>query len=90
VGASEGITTAVRRRGDVRTGSYWPRANGNAERFIQTSLREWAHAKPYASSGERTQAIGPWSDAHNPRRPHAGIAGLTPLARMNNLLGKDT
>jgi transposase InsO family protein len=73
----------------VRTRPYTPRTNGKAERFIQTSLREWAYAKPYASSNERAQAIGPWTDAYNLRRPHSGIAGLTPWARVNNLLGND-
>ena len=74
----------------VRTRPYTPRTNGKAERFIQTSLREWAYARPYASSDERTQAIGPWTDAYNLSRPHAGIAGLTPWARVNNLLGNDS
>jgi transposase InsO family protein len=74
----------------VRTRPYTPRTNGKAERFIQTSLREWAYAKPYASSNERAQAIGPWTDAYNLRRPHSGIAGLTPWARVNNLLGNDS
>ena len=74
----------------VRTRPYTPRTNGKAERFIQTSLREWAYAKPYASSSERTHAIGPWTDAYNLTRPHAGIGGITPWARVNNLLGNDS
>jgi transposase InsO family protein len=74
----------------VRTRPYTPRTNGKAERFIQTSLREWAYARPYSSSAERTQAIGPWTDAYNLHRPHAGIGGLTPWARVNNLLGNDS
>jgi transposase InsO family protein len=74
----------------VRTRPYTPRTNGKAERFIQTSLREWAYAKPYRSSQERTQAIKPWTDSYNLTRPHAGIKGLTPWQRVNNLLGNDT
>jgi transposase InsO family protein len=74
----------------VRTRPYTPRTNGKAERFIQTSLREWAYARSYASSAERTQAIRPWTDAYNLLRPHAGIRGLTPWQRVNNLLGNDT
>lgn len=74
----------------VRTRPYTPRTNGKAERFIQTSLREWAYAKPYACSDERTSAIKPWTDAYNLNRPHAGIGGLTPWQRVNNLLGNDT
>ena len=73
----------------VRTRPYTPRTNGKAERFIQTTLREWAYAKPYRSSAERTQAIKPWTDAYNLSRPHSGIAGLTPWQRVNNLLGND-
>jgi transposase InsO family protein len=74
----------------VRTRPYTPRTNGKAERFIQTSLREWAYAKPYRSSDERTQAIKPWTDAYNLTRPHTGIGGLTPWQRVNNLLGNDS
>ena len=74
----------------VRTRPYTPRTNGKAERFIQTTLREWAYAKPYASSDQRTAAIGPWIDDYNLKRPHAGIKGLTPWVRVNNLLGNDT
>lgn len=73
----------------VRTRPYTPRTNGKAERFIQTTLREWAYAKPYRSSAERTQAIEPWTNAYNLSRPHSGIKGLTPWQRVNNLLGND-
>jgi len=31
----------------IFTRSYTPRTNGKAERFIQTSLREWAYAAVY-------------------------------------------
>lgn len=74
----------------VRTRPYTPRTNGKAERFIQTSLREWAYARPYVSSDQRTAAIGPWTDSYNLTRPHAGIGGLSPWLRVNNLLGNDT
>ncbi|WP_423171314.1 integrase core domain-containing protein, partial [Stenotrophomonas maltophilia] len=37
----------------IRTQPYTPRTNGKAERFIQTSLREWAYAREYASSDQR-------------------------------------
>ena len=74
----------------VRTRPYTPRTNGKAERFIQTSLREWAYARPYASSADRAAAIGPWTHAYNTARPHSAINGLTPWQRVNNLLGNDT
>ena len=73
----------------VRTRPYTPRTNGKAERFIQTSLREWAYVKPYRSSAERAQAIVPWTQAYNLCRPHSAIKGLTPWQRVNNLLGND-
>lgn len=74
----------------VRTRPYTPRTNGKAERFIQTSLREWAYGRPYACSEDRAKAIKPWTDSYNLERPHSGIKGLTPWQRANNLLGNDT
>ena len=74
----------------VRTRPYTPRTNGKAERFIQTTLREWAYARPYASSDERAAAIKPWTDDYNLNRPHSGIKGITPWQRVNNLLGNDS
>ena len=74
----------------VRTRPYTPRTNGKAERFIQTSLREWAYGRPYACSDDRAKAIRPWTDSYNLARPHSGIKGLTPWQRVNNLLGNDS
>jgi transposase InsO family protein len=74
----------------VRTRPYTPRTNGKAERFIQTSLREWAYARPYASSAERLAAIGPWANRYNLSRPHSALAGKPPWTRLDNLLGNDT
>jgi hypothetical protein len=48
-----------------RTRPYTPRTNGKAERFIQTSLREWAYAQPYVSSQERSAALMPWLHHYN-------------------------
>lgn len=31
----------------IHTRPYTPKTNGKAERFVQTSLREWACAEPY-------------------------------------------
>src|SRR5258708_39716976 len=46
---------ACRRLGlrHIRTKPYTPRTNGKAERFIQTSLREWAYATAYENSRQR-------------------------------------
>ena len=74
----------------IRTRPFRPCTNGKAERFIQTSLREWAYAQPYLSSNHRAAAIGPWTDAYNLTRPHAGIGDLSPWQRLKNLLGNDS
>jgi transposase InsO family protein len=36
------------------TRPYTPRTNGKTERFIQTALREWAYARTYQNSNERS------------------------------------
>ncbi|RAI53709.1 IS481 family transposase, partial [Roseicella frigidaeris] len=48
-----------------RTRPYTPKTNGKAERFIQTSIREWAYASPFSSSADRTRAMRPWLHAYN-------------------------
>ena len=73
----------------LRTRPYTPRTNGKAERFIQTSLREWAYAAPYRSSSERTAAMPAWIDDYNLLRPHSALKGIPPFERLNNLLGND-
>jgi transposase InsO family protein len=72
-----------------RTRPYTPRTNGKAERFIQTSLREWAYAHPYTSSAERIETLMPWLTHYNTIRTHSGIKHLTPFAKLNNVLGFD-
>jgi len=54
-----------------RTKPRRPRTNGKAERFIQTSLREWAYAAAYQSSDERIEAMPAWLCAYNNRSPHS-------------------
>jgi transposase InsO family protein len=74
-----------------RTRPYTPRTNGKAERFIQTTLREWLYAAAYASSQERTAAMTPWLCDDNSRRPHSALGGQPPTSRLpkDNLLGND-
>lgn len=74
----------------IRTRPYTPRTNGKAERFIQSNLREWAYARPFNSSAERSHAAANWTNVYNLIRPHAGIAGASPFQRLNNLLGNDS
>jgi transposase InsO family protein len=74
----------------IRTRPYTPRTNGKAERFIQTSLREWAYARAYQSSAERGQAMHPWITDYNHARPHSALGGQPPASKLNNLHSFDT
>jgi transposase InsO family protein len=75
-----------------RTRPYTPRTNGKAERFIQTSLREWAYARPFHTSAERARAMPAWLCRYNSFRPHSALGGKPPISRIarDNLLGNDT
>jgi Transposase and inactivated derivatives len=74
----------------IRTKPYTPKTNGKAERFIQTSLREWAYAQAYQHSQQRNEELPVWLHRYNWHRPHAGIDDKTPISRLgfagNNLL----
>lgn len=74
----------------IRTRPYTPKTNGKAERFIQTALREWAYAKAYPTSDQRTAKLPAWLHRYNWHRPHGGIKSHTPISRLrlteNNLL----
>ncbi len=74
----------------IRTKPYTPKTNGKAERFIQSSLREWAYAKAYDNSERRAQELPLWLHHYNWHRPHAGIKGKIPISRsglnVNNLM----
>ena len=65
-----------------RARPYRPQTNGKAERFIQTLIREWAYARPYASSARRTKALRPWVRGYNETRPHAALAYQPPCSRF--------
>jgi transposase InsO family protein len=74
----------------IYTKPYTPKTNGKAERFIQSSLREWAYARAYPSSQQRKLELPFWLHHYNWHRPHAGIKRKTPISRSgfdtNNLL----
>ena len=74
----------------IFTKPYTPRTNGKAERFIQTSLREWAYARAYNTSDERTAELPRWLHRYNWHRPHGSIGSKPPISRLglaqNNLL----
>jgi len=74
------------------TRPYTPKTNGKAERFIQTSIREWAYATPFQISADRTRAMHPWLHDYNTARPHSALGGKPPISRIirDNVLGNDT
>jgi transposase InsO family protein len=67
-----------------------PRTNGKAERLTQMRLNEWAYARIYGSSTERTAALALYVDRYNHRRPHGSLSHQPPASRLNNFLGKYT
>lgn len=74
----------------IYTKPYTPKTNGKAERFIQSSLREWAYAQAYNTSDQRKIELPYWVHHYNWHRPHAGIKKKTPISRsgmnVNNLM----
>ena len=74
------------------TKPYSPQTNGKAERFIQTCLREWAYARSYANSSERTAWLPAFLAYYNCRRPHSALGYKPPTSRLggNNLLQLNT
>src|SRR4029077_50041 len=59
---------AICRRLGIRqifTKPYTPRTNGKAERFIQTALREWAYARAYQNSRQRSAELLNWLHRYN-------------------------
>ena len=64
------------------TRRYTPRTNGKAERFIKTSLLEWAYARLYRHSEERTRALVGWLHHYNWHRPHTAARGQPPITRI--------
>jgi transposase InsO family protein len=74
----------------IRTRPYTPKTNGKAERFVQTSLREWAYAQAYPTSEHRKDELPRWLHQYNWHRPHGSLNYQPPISRLgldvNNLL----
>ena len=66
----------------LRTKPYTPKTNGKAERFVQTSLREWADARAYDTSQQRAAGLPIWLHRYNWHRPHGGIGAKPPISRL--------
>ena len=74
----------------IRTRPYTPRTNGKAERFIQTSLREWAYATPTTpppSDPSHAALDHTPTTTHDPTQPSPANR---PVSRLNNVLGFDS
>lgn len=76
------------------TRPYTPRTNGKAERFIQTSLREWAYARTYQHSSVRAAYLPTFLHHYNWHRTHSALDHHPPISKltltMNNLLSLHT
>jgi transposase InsO family protein len=59
----------------IFTRRYTPKTNGKAERFIQTALREWAYARAYHNSDQRSAELPHWLHRYNWHRPHGSPEG---------------
>jgi transposase InsO family protein len=72
------------------TRPYTPKTNGKAERFIQTSLREWAYAHAYSHSAQRSERLPLFLHNYNFHRPHHALKLRSPISRLrlqlNNVL----
>ena len=66
----------------LRTRPYTPKTNGKAERFVQTSLREWAYARAYNTSEQRATELPLWLHRYNWHRPHGSIGAKPPISRL--------
>src|SRR6516164_1675488 len=88
IGATAETRLVGQRQSLVRP--YTPKTNGKAERFIQTSLREWAYAQAYENSRQRKDQLPIWLHQYNWHRPHRAIDDKTPISRLgltgNNVL----
>lgn len=65
-----------------RTRPYTPKTNGKAERFVQTSLREWAYAKAYETSDQRRRELAAFLFRYNWLRPHTSLGAKPPVSRL--------
>lgn len=61
---------------EVYTRPYTPRTNGKAERFIQTMIREWAYAAPYANELSRHWALPKWITTTTTRNAPIEVSGI--------------
>jgi transposase InsO family protein len=75
---------AAARRGlrQLYTRPYRPQTNGKAEAFVKIVQNGWAYRRPYDCTAERIAALPGFLAYYNGYRPHGGLGGLTPIARL--------
>ena len=66
-----------------KTRPYRPQTNGKAEAFVRIVTNEWAYARAYLNTKERTGRLGPFLRYYNLYRPHGGIGGRQPITRVH-------
>ena len=69
------------------TRPYRPQTNGKAEAFVKIVQNGWAYRRPYDSTAERIAALPGFLAYYNGYRPHGGLGGLTPMARLDRQQG---
>jgi transposase InsO family protein len=74
----------------IVTPPYTPRWNGKAERFHQTTEREWAKGPRHRNSTARNRAPPHRPRHYNERRPHSSLGGQPPISRAHNPPGRTT
>jgi len=84
---AEALGTGVKHR---KTRPYRPQTNGKVERFNRTLTSEWAYTQIYLSDQARAATYADWLHFYNHHRPHTGIGGIVPAARVHNLTGNYT
>jgi transposase InsO family protein len=72
----------------IRTKPCTPKTNGKADRFVQTSLHEWAYAR--ATTLQKNEPPSCRDDfTAQWHRPHGSIGSMPPISRLaltrNNL-----
>ena len=80
---SKTFRAACKRLGlrQIFTRPYTPKTNGKAERFIQTAFHEWAYARAYENSDQRSAELLSWLHRYM-HRPHGSLKAKTPISRL--------